>query len=151
MTNKIKKTTKKAPIKVEIQEKIVDSTPEPDKFKKTPAIEKQAEKKEKAPKVEAPKVETPNKKRTEVLEKEIRDLQAKIEVNRDEIAKEIPIPSILKGSEEGFKEPSLATHERVISKTEMKRIIEAYKVSNPKKYKQKVASGELDKKLRRAR
>ncbi len=140
-------------MKVEIVEKKVDSTPEPDKFKKTPELEKQAkvEKKEKVKKVVVAKIETSNKKSIAVLEEDIKELQVKIDTKKDEIAKNVPTPVTLKGETEGFKEPSLATHYRVHTKTEMKRIIEAYKLSNPKKYKQKVASGELDKKLRKAK
>ncbi len=155
MIKKINKVTKKAPkvLKVEIQEKIVDSTPEPDKFKKTPELEKQAkvEKKEAkgAKKVATPKVEKASKKRSEVLETEIRELEAKIKDKKDEIAKEIPTPVTLKAETEGFKEPSLTTNYSVHTKAEMKRIVEAYKISNPVKAARK--RSELERKIRKAR
>lgn len=103
------------------------------------------------PKVEVPKVAIPNKDRTEVLEAKIKELEAKIEEKRMEIAKEIPIPVTLEGETEGFKVPSLTTLKRVYTKAEVQRGIDAHKIANPVKYKRKVATGEFARKLKNAK
>jgi len=118
--------------------------------KKTPTVDAQPQEVVEK-KVVVVKPEKPAKKRSEALEADIGILEARIKGIKDEIAKEIPAPVNLKGDTDGFKEPSLATMHNVHTRADMKRIVEAFKIANPRKYALKKSSGELDRKLREAK